>query len=59
VNKNNSQDGLTHVTNSVKVTSNTNSILMCVPYRHNLSELSCVNSEVNLQEKVSETYEAL
>jgi len=46
VNKNNSQDGLTHVTNFVKVTSHTNIILMCVPYRHDLSEWSCVNSQV-------------
>jgi len=46
VSKNNSQDGLKHITNSVKVNSHTNIILMSVPHRHDLSEWSCVNSEV-------------
>jgi len=46
VSKNNSQDGLKHITNFVKVNSHTNIILMSVPHRHDLSEWSCVNSEV-------------
>jgi hypothetical protein len=46
VNKNNSQDGLKHITNFVKVNSHTNIILMGVPHRHDLSEWSCVKSEV-------------
>jgi hypothetical protein len=46
VSKNNSQDGLKHITNFVKVNSHTNIILMSVPHRHDLPEWSCVNSEV-------------
>jgi len=46
VSKNNSQDGLKHIVNFVKMNSNTNIILMSVPHRHDLSERSCVNSEV-------------
>jgi hypothetical protein len=46
VSKNNSQDGLKHIVNIVKMNSHTNIILMSVPHRHNLSEWSCVNSEV-------------
>jgi hypothetical protein len=45
VGKNNSQDGLKHI-NFVKMNSHTNIILMSVPHRHDLSEWSCVNSEV-------------
>jgi hypothetical protein len=47
VSKNNSQDGLKHITNFVKVNNHTNIILMSAPQRHDLSERSCVNSEVN------------
>jgi len=46
VSKNNSQDGLKHITNFVKLNSHTNIILMSVPHRHDLSEWSCVNSEM-------------
>jgi len=46
VSKNNSQDGLKHITNFVKVKSHTNIILISVPHRHDLSEWSRVNSEV-------------
>jgi hypothetical protein len=44
--KNNSQDGLKHITNVVKVNSHRNIILMSFPHRHNLPEWSSVNSEV-------------
>jgi hypothetical protein len=46
VSKNNSQDGLKHVINFVKVHSLTNIILMSVPHRHDLPEWSCENGEV-------------
>jgi len=46
VSKNNTQDGLKHITNFVKVNSHTSIILMSVPHRHDLPEWSCVNSEV-------------
>jgi hypothetical protein len=46
VSKNNSQDGLKSLTKLVKVHSNTNIILMCVPYHHDLPDWSCVNNEV-------------
>jgi len=45
VSKINSQDGLKHITNFVKVNSHTN-ILMNVLRRHDLSEWSRVNSEL-------------
>jgi hypothetical protein len=48
VSKNNSQDGLKHLTNFLRMNSHTNIILMCVPNRHNLSEWSCVSSEVKV-----------
>jgi hypothetical protein len=38
VSKSNSQDGLKHIANFVKMNSHTNIILMSVPHRHNLSE---------------------
>jgi hypothetical protein len=46
VSKNNSQDGLKHTANFVKMNSHTNIILMSAPHRHDLYEWSCVNSEV-------------
>jgi hypothetical protein len=46
VSKNNTQDGLKHINNFVKVNSHTSIILMSVPHRHDLPESSCVNSEV-------------
>jgi hypothetical protein len=48
VSKNNSQDGPKHIVNIVKMNSHTNIILMSVPHRHDLSEWSCVNSEVKV-----------
>jgi predicted RNA-binding Zn-ribbon protein involved in translation (DUF1610 family) len=44
--KNNSQDGLKSLTKFVEVHSNTNIVLMCVPYSHDLPDWSCVNNEV-------------
>jgi hypothetical protein len=38
VSKNNSQDGLKHINNFMKVNSHTNIILMSVPHRHSLPE---------------------
>jgi hypothetical protein len=46
VSRNNSQDGLKSLTQFVEVHSNTNIILMCVPYCHDLPDWSCVNNEV-------------
>jgi lysophospholipase L1-like esterase len=46
VSKNNSQDGLKHMTNFVKRNSHTNVIIMSVPHRHDLPVWSCVNNEV-------------
>jgi hypothetical protein len=45
VSKNNSQDGLKHITNFVKRNSHTN-VNMSVPHGHDLPEWSCVNNEV-------------
>ena len=44
VSKNNSQNGLKHINNFMKVNSHTNIILMSVPHQHSLPEWSCVNS---------------
>ena len=46
VSKNNSQEGLKHIVNYVKMNNHTNIILLSVPHRHDLSQWSCVNSEV-------------
>jgi hypothetical protein len=46
VSKNNSQVGLKHIVNFVKLNSHTNIILMSVPRRHDLPDWSCMNSEV-------------
>ena len=43
---NNSQDGLKHTANFVKMNSHTNIILISVPHWHDLSDWSFVNSDV-------------
>jgi hypothetical protein len=46
VSRNNSQDGMKSLTNFVEVHRQTNIIVVCVPYRHDLPEWSYVNREV-------------
>ena len=43
VSRNNSQVGLKSLTKLVEANSNTNIILLCVPYRHDIPDWSCVN----------------
>jgi hypothetical protein len=44
--KSNSQGSLKHIVNFVEIDSHTNIMLASVPHRHDLSDCSCVNSEV-------------
>jgi hypothetical protein len=44
--KNNANMALEHISNFVKVNSNTNIILLSAPHRHDLIESSCVNNEI-------------
>jgi L-lactate utilization protein LutC len=46
IRKNDSRDGLKHITYFVKNSSHTNIILMNAPHRHDLNVSSCVNNEV-------------
>jgi hypothetical protein len=47
VSKNNSPGGLKQIVNFVKINSHTNIILVSVPHGYDLTDWSCVNSEVN------------
>ena len=44
--RNESNKGLTHLTNFVAQRKNTNIILMSAPKRHDLADTSCENDEV-------------
>ena len=44
--RNESNEGLTHLTNFVEQIKNTNIMLMSAPHRHDLADMSCVNVEV-------------
>ena len=48
ISRNNSSQGLRHLSDFVQNLSNTNVVLMCAPHRHDLSETALVNTEVKV-----------
>jgi hypothetical protein len=46
--KNNTKEGLRHVSNFVRTNYHTNIVLLCLPYRHDLLDWSCVNKEITV-----------
>jgi hypothetical protein len=46
--KNNTKEGLRHVSNFVRTNNHTNIVLLCLPYGHDLTDWSCVNKEITV-----------
>ena len=46
--KNNSKEGLRHISNFVNNNTHTNIVMQVIPYRHDLVSWSCINKEVTV-----------
>jgi hypothetical protein len=47
INKNEAKMGLRHLKNLVMDIQNTNILIVTVPHRYDLQELSCINNEIS------------
>ena len=46
--ENNTKEGLRQILNFVRTNNHTNIVLLCLPYRHDLIDWSCVNKEITV-----------